>query len=168
MPTPRIYQTHDNGGRPFAVHVTDDRIDVFALHGPNREAPVYTFVHYSDVFVYNEGAGTEGNSILIEEVPRRYVHVGAEVFRFWTDDEITQYASPIGNRNVYFMLDRCFVPRSLLGERAAVPKAMNHYGDFYARRDRAKLLGEESGIEPMVRTETIAARLLGGRKKVTP
>ena len=174
----RIYETHDNGGRPFAVHVTDDRIDVFALHGPNRDAPVYTFVHYSDVFVYNEGAGTEGNSILIEEVPRRYVHVGAEVFRFWTDDEITQYASPIGNsdvpypvaygnRNVYFVLDRCFVPRRVLGDRVEASQAMEHYGDFYARRDRAKLLGEESGIERMVRTETIAERPRDWRGWVT-
>ena len=44
---------------------------------------------------------------------------------------------------------------------------MEHYGDFYARRDRAKLLGEESGIERMIRTENIAERPRDWRGWVT-
>ena len=83
-----------------------------------------------------------GNSILIQETKNRYVSVGWYVSRFETDDEITDYISPVGNSDVpypvaysnkfvFFMLDNVYVKKEQLQTPALPINAENIYGEFY-------------------------------------
>ena len=58
-----------------------------------------------------------GNSILVKITNNKYIHIGCEIYKFETNDEIVDYISPVGNadvsypvafgeNNVYFMLDK--------------------------------------------------------------
>ena len=92
-----------------------------------------------------------GNSILIQETKNRYVSVGWYVSRFETDDEITDYISPVGNSDVpypvaysdkyvFFMLDNVYVKKEQLQTPAVPINAENIYGEFYGHNPRPKNL----------------------------
>ena len=68
------------------------------------------------------GKKFDGNSILLKISKNKYVFIGSEVYEFNTDyDTIIKYYSPVGNndvpypfaygnKNIYFMLHKKFVP----------------------------------------------------------
>lgn len=65
-----------------------------------------------------------GNSILVQTGENTYTYIGHEIFSFTLDDEVDKYFSPVGHsdvpyphilgkKNVYFLLDKQYVPRDM-------------------------------------------------------
>jgi hypothetical protein len=143
--TEATYEIHDNGGRPLVVTVSSSKITVAPRL--DAETPLLAIEGYASVFVGVDSEEHEhGNSILVHECSNRYLYIGSEVYRFDADDTIIEYASPIGNndvpypvaigeKNVYFMLGREFVPRASLKSPITVGGVMDLYGEYYGDFD---------------------------------
>ncbi len=100
---------HDNGGRPFKVVVTDDRVCVYyEIVGNDVSVRQYSDVaaltiNAHEVFVgADHNADNKGNSILVRygDEPCSYVFIGETIFIFRTLAPILNYHSPIGNSDV--------------------------------------------------------------------
>lgn len=83
-----------------------------------------------------------GNSILLQINSKKYIHIGMEIFEFEMKDDIEAYYSPVGRNdvpyplvlgkeNVYFLLDKKYVPRTLFPENQVWEDAYApYYGTF--------------------------------------
>lgn len=127
------YFTHDNGGRPFKVVITDGSVSVFPQDNTEEEAAatyakeaIYTCDKPTRIFIgdsplnavtlFSGGYGDkdcDGNTILIEngtETVKKgaklynYIFVGSQIVRFSTATQIIAYTSPIGNNDVPYPL----------------------------------------------------------------
>lgn len=112
------FTTHDNGGRPFRVHIHKKKktalIEGLAYDwdGNETQAKPLFEIAFLQVFVgksplnsmtaYSGGHGKEfdGNSILFELSPKHYLFVGGRIFEFTTSHRIVQYVSPVGPSDV--------------------------------------------------------------------
>lgn len=113
-----FYDIHDNGGRPFQVHISPDKTVQVAerIYTDNYDDPdtfkyIKTF-NPTKVFVgkspknamtkFSGGYGKEfdGNSILLKLRPLTYVYIGSEIYQFKARAEIVEYVSPVGNSDV--------------------------------------------------------------------
>ncbi len=116
------YYTHDNGGRPFKVVVTDDvhvfrqwnkkehtddkgddgyhKMPCFTCYKPLRvmigESPQNEMTEFSGGY----GPKFSGNSILIHEKDHNYVLIGEKIIEFTTEVRIDEFVSPVGNNDV--------------------------------------------------------------------
>lgn len=113
----KIYETLDNGGRPFRVEVSKNKVKVL----------VQEYSDTDEVTIYNEcplvienpakvWIGDEGSSILVQTKTRnKFIFIGDSVFTVEIDDVVIDYSSPIGNsavpypyaigkKNVYLMI----------------------------------------------------------------
>lgn len=135
------YEIHDNGKRPFVVHVYPGWIEVY------RQKHIHTYpityhvpdkkiidTRYQRIWIgdndledpYFPKKGTyPGNSILIQIKDTNYLYIGSSIYSFRTEDPITAYYSPVGNSDVpypyavgeqrtYFMLDEKSLPNTRL------------------------------------------------------
>jgi len=113
------YITHDNGGRPFKVRITDNNVEVHEcqndiLERQNNEYssnPIFTF-NPQQIFIGKSpltemtkfsgchGEVFDGNTILLKMSCRSYVFIGATISKFQSLHEIVEYVSPIGNNAV--------------------------------------------------------------------
>lgn len=108
------YKIHDNGGRPFKVHVNKNHVQIFAK---KKKRDSYKFKPFYDkkveqVFVglsplnamtqFSGGHGPrfDGNSLLLHKNKLTYVFVGESVFKFRALAPIVSYVSPVGNNDV--------------------------------------------------------------------
>lgn len=118
--TTSCYLVHDNGGRPFQVRVDAgaQRFWVLkqALGNDDDEAryeeTVVLPTEYARAFVgkspkcpmtrFSGGHGRrfDGNSMLFELGPLRYMHIGESVRTFEARAPITEFVSPVGNSDV--------------------------------------------------------------------
>lgn len=112
----RVYETHDNGGRPFRVVYDDSnkRVAILTLDIRKSEYTILVkeYKHVEKLWVgksplnptskYSGGYGKkfDGNSILIQLPNRKYVFVGDRVYEFQTVEPITKYYSTVGNSDV--------------------------------------------------------------------
>jgi len=124
----RVFQTHDNGGRPFQVVIDYDFIDIEVQYdydtGIYEPFKTLTWDEIQEIKVGNQGDNGFwiGNSILIklrlspENIPDKrsntmyldksipikhwYLYIGSEIYQFFTDTPITQYHSYGGNNDV--------------------------------------------------------------------
>jgi hypothetical protein len=108
-PTLGIYYTHSNGGRPYKVTVTPDRVEIldntqgtllFNYNNPIKvwigESPVTDMTQFS----HGYGEKFTGNSFLIETTANHYVFIGHKIFDFTTPYKIINYVSEVGNSDV--------------------------------------------------------------------
>ena len=123
----QVYQTHDNGARPFDVIVTVDKIFVL-LNQENREPEhLMTITNYKTIFIGADSGmpGTEGNSVLLQTKEGDYIFIGISICRFQTESPIIEYYSPIGPNDViypyavtkdrvYLLLDNVSIERKSL------------------------------------------------------
>ena len=85
----------------------------------------------------NKGWGN-GSSVLLHVTGHTYVHVGEKIYQFSIEDTVKDFFSNVGNndvpypivlgsKNVYFMLDHTYLPRTVF------PKSMNktEWADAY-------------------------------------
>lgn len=125
-----IYLTHDNGDRPFCVHITWNvkkenykvkifkyRFVNFNCNSPNGDTSDYP--KQMDVLVKKyvglqilEGMDTinkpdkkydftpRGNSVLVRIGDLRYVYIGDCIYEFTTQEPIKMYHSVVGNNDV--------------------------------------------------------------------
>jgi len=123
------YLTHDNGGRPFLVTIDGKHVCIYRV--PKAKANmlddfpanedyselVKEYKGVTKIFIgkssaksemakYSGGHGSkfDGNTILVEISPKRYCHIGCDVFEFSTKDSIHKYDSPVGGNDVPYPL----------------------------------------------------------------
>ncbi len=120
--TKKVYETHDNGGRPFRVEIQGNKVTVFKnmneyelVNGEYREIknPPKQILEFTtdEIFVGKKSPKggydglkpkeVEGNSLLLK-VGDKYIFVGHEIYEWKPikDDTIDIYYSNIGNSDV--------------------------------------------------------------------
>lgn len=145
LPKERVFFTHDNGARPFAVYVHPTKVRVYRMP---RHAAVWTEDYSNDndmdnlelythlvlelerprkVWVGDEDGEDPGNSFLIHHQRNVYYYVGEQVYHFTSPEPVRTYDSVVGNSDVpypfalsrhwvFFLLERVMVPRGALHE----------------------------------------------------
>lgn len=123
----QVYYTHDNGGRPYRLHVEDKKVEVFISHYVKEHVelsgdvrvvygsePYYFFKEFTakKVFVgkspftytteYSGGYGSrfDGNSVLLEVNDNEYIFIGDCIYSFTSLAKIVEYVSEVGNSDV--------------------------------------------------------------------
>ena len=152
----KMYETHDNGGRPFLVFVNDTNNNVLVYKQENAEHshsaseddepsysrfPNFIFLNAAKVFVgispenemtkFSGGYGPkfDGNSILVNTEHNNYVYIGSEIYSFKSLSKIVEYVSPVGNNDVPY------------------PYAIDIQGNIYLMLEKVILL---DGVEKLV------------------
>jgi len=135
----RNYLIHDNFARPFKVVVKGTHVDIYK--GEQDDYKTLVKEYDADKVFIGKSSGRMrlsdhtvaqaknfiGNSILLK-VGKSYVYVGDKIYQFTPTDEIEDYYSLVGNNdvpypvalgkeNVYFMLDKKYVPRVFFPEK---------------------------------------------------
>ena len=120
-----LYYTHDNGGRPFKVHVGKATVYIY------RNVPdcplVKRYGNVEHVFIGTNLGTHFGNTILLKIEDHKYVYIGEWVVEFEIEDEIVEYHSYIGSNdvpypvavgkeNVYFGPAHRYYPKSIFPE----------------------------------------------------
>lgn len=171
----KIYYIHDNFSRPFKVICNNQGISIYRSEQPDIYSKLITkikaFQGYWSGFDSSPYV-MHGNSLLVKITKKKYIYIGPEIYEFSTDDEITDYVSPIGNSdvpypvafgevNVYFMLDKQYISINDLETPVTVAEADTLYGEFYG------FVGSKRGNHtkyPFKRIKMIEKRLLWGRR----
>jgi len=172
----QTFYTHDNGGRPFKVEVTENNIKVYKRDKDEYKSRSILNIKTEKVFIGNSplnkmtefsgGHGEEfdGNSFLLKMGKNKYMFIGHSIFTFKSLSEITEYVSPVGNNDVpypyaiddnnnYYLMIESVVVRSWGSSnrpRAAevVTKVPRNEEDpYYFYYDR-KLITEDLGSVP--------------------
>jgi hypothetical protein len=130
------YYIHNNGGRPYMVHVDKD-VEVYENTYENDDdkykllktyVPINVFIGKKSPAIRNgsyDGTYGIGNSILLQLTKNTYLYIGHEIIKFNVPngDVIESYYSDIGNSDVpypyavgekyiYIMLDMVCIPVS--------------------------------------------------------
>jgi len=153
------YQIHDNFARPFEVSVDGNTVSIVKgkynetkdEYEYNKEVKVYTvdniWIGKSSGPPHADHSKAQarlfvGNSILLQIAKKRYVYIGDSIYEFDMEDEVEKYFSLIGNndvpypvlrgsKNVYFMLDRKYVPRDEFPDLYTDKEWENAYSTYY-------------------------------------
>jgi hypothetical protein len=151
----KSYHIHDNGGRPFTVVVEGRTVTIF------KEGSADPFATYKVKKVFpGKSSGKcygsdhdpetasqfTGNSVLLQLSATHYVYIGHEIYEFTMEDPLVKYYSLVGHsdvpypvalgkENVYFMLDKKYVPRSKFPEETPWEDA---YQSYYGTWDTKK------------------------------
>ena len=125
----RTYSIHDNGGTPFKVVVSGNKVSIYEQHnwkdwesetGKEYTKLIRTFSNVKKIFIGKDrklGKKFDGNSILLQLSRDKYVYIGSWIYEFIAkNDRIVAYYSQVGNsdvpypvalgeKNAYFMLE---------------------------------------------------------------
>lgn len=170
----KVYETHDNGGRPFAVEDSGDRVVVYrqkydeSTDSYQRDHQVFAS-KYQKIWL---GTKPAGNTVLFQVTAGRYVFIGDRIYEFSlvAGDSVVRYVSPVGNSDVpypyvigkthtYLLLDGggsigpVFIPNEALD-----PKT-DAYAQFYGWRPAAPGFDVKKVAKP-IRRRQIAKRIL--------
>jgi len=133
------YITHDNGGRPFSVHIEDNELSVYKLVSGIYRTEVKK--------VFTGDTQDDNSSVLVEIKPEnlkyKYIFIGQKIYSFETTEPIKDYHTMIGNSNVpypvavsdkyaYFMLDDVYIDKKEFPHNI---DWRNAYGYFYGDID---------------------------------
>lgn len=113
----------DNGGIPFIVNINNKFSKVY-----KRE------LTYDFEKIFTDKENKDGSVLL--KLKDKYIFIGSEIYEFTTDDKIIDFKSPIGNSAVpypvaigekylYFMLDKIYIDKELIS------KSSDYYKSFY-------------------------------------
>jgi hypothetical protein len=148
----KVYETHDNGARPFRVQdhggsvtITQQRWNAEKrTHEPEKELMTVT---YEKIFV-----GSQGSSILLKQAQNKYMYIGDTIKTFEPPkgDKILDYHSPIGNSDVpypyavgeqytYLMIADVYIPNGDL-DKGKDPYEQYYGFGIYAEPSRKKEL----------------------------
>ncbi len=152
------YEIIDNYNRPFIAVVGSGKVTIYSTKHTDSKPIQYLkdkeilSTSHLKVFIgdndlkdnhYAKKGMFPGNSILIKVSPQKYIYVGDQIYSFKTDDPITSYYSPLGNnqvpypyavgeKSVYFMLDRIAVPVEQIDLKE------DGYGQYYMKEGELK------------------------------
>jgi len=165
----KIYDVHDNGGRPFRVIANNKGIHIFIEREEDKKNQIGSYpMQYNKLIKkitnflgYWSGFDSSpyktkmhGNSILIQLTKKKYMSIGYNIYTFETESEIIDYVSPVGNSdvpypisydkdNVYFMIEQVYIKRSELTIEPNVANAEHIYGEFYGHIGSKKHVGHK-------------------------
>jgi hypothetical protein len=152
----RNYMIHDNGGRPFRVHIEGKHItvykvpedkmkeldDIFYELSETQQRKYYTekileFKNVKKIFIGHHPkqsddslskSFSDGNSILLNIKGLEYVYIGWLIHAFTTSEPILQYYSEIGNNDVPYPVAVSKNYVYLMAENREIPKSVypNH------------------------------------------
>lgn len=107
MSTTQIFLTHDNGGRPFRVEINENKVEVFTTEDDKcvltvtaQKVFIGESLHKVEHTIRYYGPEFSGNSILLQLSPNVYQFIGHIIFTFYTQHEIVDFVSPVGNSDV--------------------------------------------------------------------
>jgi hypothetical protein len=145
----KVYDVLDNGARPYRVYVDGSTVSIYI----GKQNSDYTYDYDKLVRtikakqVHVGGKKSQlGNSILIHVSGNNYLYIGHEIYEFQMEDTIDTYFSIVGNsdvpypvllgtENAYFMLDRCYVPRSEFDPKMTKAQWEDSYQRYYGYAD---------------------------------
>lgn len=120
----QVYEIHDNGGRPFDVVVSPDKIFIFS-NNCEESQHILTLIDYRNIFIGKDTGiqGEYGNTILIQTKEGNYIYIGSQIESFHTESPILEYYSPLGGNdvpypyavtqdNVYLILDHVVIKKN--------------------------------------------------------
>lgn len=118
----KSYFIHDNGGRPFLVHINPNDVSIYKIPKDNHNDdendskklytelvkkynPKQVLVGKSpknDITIYSGGYDKifDGNTILLELKDNEYIFIGWNILSFKPKNKIVKYISPVGNSDV--------------------------------------------------------------------
>jgi hypothetical protein len=171
----KIYETHDNGGRPFAVIDFKGRVEVYeqkwddATEKPVRGKQVYK-TSYSEIWVGKDPLRITpggwkpwmvGNTVLLRIGANRYVFIGEQIYEFALEagDSVVKYVSPVGNSdvpypyiigkmNTYLLLERLVISNTVLN--VSVDAYSQYYKGLMSKDKMAKLATKPMKVKVLV------------------
>jgi len=185
------YQIHDNFNRPFEVSVDDKVVTIvkgkyneaIKDYEYNKEVKVYTceniWIGKSSGPPHADHSKAQarlfvGNTILLQIAPQRCVYIGECIYEFDLEagEKVEKYFSLIGpndvpypilrgSKNVYFMLDKKYIPRDEFPNLYSDKEWENAYRIFYGVWDPVHHISQgsfEKNTKKMKRIKTIAKR----------
>jgi len=146
----KFYDIEDNGNVPFRVYVDGSNVNIYkATYIGHQDPPAYDKLvrTVKTKKVHLGGKKSQlGNSIVLHLSGNKYMYIGHEIYEFQMEDEVDSYFSLIGNSDVpypvllgtkyvYFMLDRCYVPRSEFDPKMTKADWEDAYQRYYGFTD---------------------------------
>jgi hypothetical protein len=145
----KIYDVLDNGARPYRVYVDGSTVSIYI--GKQNSDYTYDYdklvrtIKAKEVHVGGKKSQL-GNSILVHVSGNNYMYIGHEIYEFQMEDTVDTYFSIVGNsdvpypvllgtENAYFMLDRCYVPRSEFDPKMTKAEWEDAYQRYYGYAD---------------------------------
>jgi hypothetical protein len=145
----KVYDVLDNGARPYRVYVDGSTVSIYI--GKRNNDYTYDYdklvrtIKAKEVHVGGKKSQL-GNSILVHVSGNKYLYVGHEIYEFQMEDTVDTYFSIVGNsdvpypvllgtENAYFMLDRCYVPRTEFDPKMTKAQWEDSYQRYYGYAD---------------------------------
>jgi hypothetical protein len=145
----KVYDVLDNGARPYRVYVDGSTVSIYI--GKRNSDYTYDYdklvrtIKAKEVHVGGKKSQL-GNSILVHVSGNNYLYIGHEIYEFQMEDSVDTYFSIVGNsdvpypvllgtENAYFMLDRCYVPRSEFDPKMTKAEWEDSYQRYYGYAD---------------------------------
>lgn len=145
----KVYDVLDNGARPYRVYVDGSTVSIYI--GKRKNDYSYDYdklvrtIKAKEVHVGGKKSQL-GNSILVHVSGNHYLYIGHEIYEFQMEDTVDTYFSIVGNsdvpypvllgtENAYFMLDRCYVPRSEFDPKMTKAEWEDSYQRYYGYTD---------------------------------
>jgi hypothetical protein len=162
----KYYDIHDNGGRPFRVYVDGSTISIYKCKDDQVYDTLIKTIKAKNVYIgkstgrprgADHGSASptfwDGNTILLHLSGKRYMYIGHEIYEFDMLDTFDSYYSMIGHSDVpypvlvgseyaYFLLDHCYVPRSVFSPTMTKVDWEDAYSRYYGWID--PMTGEEN------------------------
>lgn len=156
----KFYDVVDNGIRPYRVYIDGSSISIYK--GDAYDILIKK-ISVKKVYLGKGKGSAAGNSILLHVSGNKYIYIGHEIYEFQMEDTVDSYFSLIGNSDVpypvllgteyaYFMLDRCYVPRTAFSPSMKKSDWEDAYQRFYG------------WINPMTGEKQSAADIMKGKK----
>jgi hypothetical protein len=145
----KVYDVLDNGARPYRVYVDGSTVSIYI--GKRNSDYTYDYdklvrtIKAKEVHLGGKKSQL-GNSILVHVSGNNYLYIGHEIYEFQMEDTVDTYFSIVGNsdvpypvllgtENAYFMLDRCYVPRSEFDPKMTKAQWEDAYQRYYGYAD---------------------------------
>lgn len=164
-PNSQVYLTHDNGGRPFAVYLSHNKVWVYripknsvilASSYDSINQPIWAYielVYHSqiikswvpdgyEVYKSNKNPDFTGNCILIKTIQQEYVFIGEEIVKIKIDESetIIDFMSIIGDNDIPFPIIFGSKHTYLLG---LGDKVIDPDKIYHTKNERLKYLQDE-------------------------
>jgi len=151
---------HDNGNTPWKVVVNGLSVSIYKGEKNddgeylNYDELVKTIrvkqVYPGSEYGFKEGMSLKedwdnGNTVLLHLGGQKYIYIGGEIYEFTMDGSVeayyskigpndVPYAALVGSKNVYFLLERAYVPRDLFPESMPEAEWADAYWYYYGDR----------------------------------
>lgn len=146
------YFIHNNGSRPYMVIIAKNEAYIYNCKYDDNDRCKYDKLLKKYKFIKKYiGKHPEnkyiGNSIVLQLSQKKYLYIGNMIYEFIVNDNICKYYSFVGNNDVpypvllgekyvYFMLDKKMIDRNLFSKNTYW---YNAYDLFYGVRETLKI-----------------------------